>query len=211
MYTDLYCHKMLLKSEKIPSVFTFIRKILGALFLLVSALAVILAVYATRKFFAVLLAIVFFTAAVPIIIMDGTCIVLWQKHIVCIRKKARASRKSRQKEAIRGVRQNVFLPLAFPLRHFRNTGRSFMDSRAAAASAYECAYLRALGAYLACIRIFAKKILAPSHARAYRAFRRGDNIQSVYGVLTKKIILYITKNSFGFIIRGFFRGSIGNC
>ena len=122
MYTDLYCHKMLLKSEKIPSVFTFIRKILGALFLLVSALAVILAVYATRKFFAVLLAIVFFTAAVPIIIMDGTCIVLWQKHIVCIRKKHGLPVNPDKRKLFEGYAKMFFFLWLFPSATFAIPG-----------------------------------------------------------------------------------------
>ncbi len=87
MYTDLYCHKMLLKNEKVPTIFKVIRKILGVLFLLVSIVAIIIAVRATRKFFAILLVIVFFTAAVPIIIMDGAYLVLWQKHIVSVQAK----------------------------------------------------------------------------------------------------------------------------
>ena len=87
MYTDLYCHKMLLKNEKVPVIFTVLRKILGIVFLLVSVAAMIIAVRATKKFFAILLTIVFFTAAVPVIIMDGAYLVLWQKHIVSIRAK----------------------------------------------------------------------------------------------------------------------------
>ncbi len=109
---------MLIKNEKVPVIFTVIRKILGAVFLLVSIAAMIIAVRATKKFFAILLVIVFFTAAVPIIIMDGAYLVLWQKHIVSVQAKHGLPIKYNKRKLFAGYAKIFIFLWLFPAASF---------------------------------------------------------------------------------------------
>ena len=118
MYTDLYCHKMLIKSEKIPLIIKIIRKIFSIIFLLISAAAIILAISATRSFFAILIVIVFFTSAVPIMIIDGAYLVLWQKHIVTIQAKHGMPLKYNKKKLFEGYAKIFTFLWLFPSASF---------------------------------------------------------------------------------------------
>ena len=124
MYTDLYCHKMLLKNEKVPVIFTVLRKILGVVFLLVSVLAIVIAIHATKRFFAILLTIVFFTAAVPIIIMDGAYLVIWQKHIVSVQAKHGLPIKYNKRKLVMGYAKIFSFLWFFPAASFLIPGGS---------------------------------------------------------------------------------------
>lgn len=82
MYTDLYCHKMLIKHEKTPLFFKIIRRALNIVFLFISLVIIAIICNMTKKFFIMLSIIVFLLVCVPVIIRDGTFLIFREKYIV---------------------------------------------------------------------------------------------------------------------------------
>ena len=81
LYTDLYCHKLLVKRERTPFIFTVLRKVLNILLFWLSLFFLLLFALATREFFPLLLAVVFLTTAVPIIMGSGVSAILRERFI----------------------------------------------------------------------------------------------------------------------------------
>ena len=81
LYTDLYCHKLLVQRERMPLIFIILRKILNVFLFLVSLTSVILFAFSTKKFFPLLLFVVFLMTAVPIIMGDGVSTILRERFI----------------------------------------------------------------------------------------------------------------------------------